>query len=169
MIALDDEQAFVFHRGNCERPFASNRKHEEVAVAAIAYPGVKCLGPGARPALRLVHPQVRSPRLPSPGVVRRRRQLAAVLLGLLLAVAVGWAIGRLGTERPLAGAGSASAHPLLPPVAAQAYVVQPGDTLWSITRAFHPDGDIRPMVARLLASRHGRPLQAGEQIDLSPP
>ncbi len=137
-------------------------------MAAVAHPDIGHIGPGARPALRLLHPPERSHRLPSPVVVRRRRHLAAVLLGLLLAVAVGWAIGRLGTERPLAGAGSASGALPLHPAVAQAYVVQPGDSLWSISRARHPDGDIRPVVARLLASRRGRPLQPGEQIDLAP-
>ena len=42
--------------------------------------------------------------------------------------------------------------------------VQSGDTLWSIARSVQPEGDVRPLVDRLISSRAGRPLQVGEEI-----
>jgi len=42
--------------------------------------------------------------------------------------------------------------------------VQPGDTIWSIARRVQPQGDVRPVVDRILSTRGGRPLQVGEEI-----
>ena len=53
-----------------------------------------------------------------------------------------------------------------PAVAAHAYVVQPGDTLWSIARQLQPEGDVRPLVDQLSARHGGSALQAGERLDL---
>ena len=44
------------------------------------------------------------------------------------------------------------------------YVVEPGDTLWSIARILKPTGDVRPVVAQLAAERHGQPLQVGQAL-----
>jgi hypothetical protein len=55
------------------------------------------------------------------------------------------------------------------PAAASAgsvYVVQPGDTLWTLARRAQPSGDLRPLVGRLAAAQDGRPLQAGQRLVL---
>lgn len=98
--------------------------------------------------------------------MRRRRIWAISALALLFAVGASGALGRSGTSSPLAGVGPASAVALLEPVSARAYIVQPGDSLWGIGRALQPEGDVRPLVARMLAERDGRPLEVGERIRL---
>lgn len=110
-------------------------------------------------------PPTRLRRSPSPGAVGRRRW-AAGALALLSVVAAGWAFGPSGPALPLGGAGPADAPARLEPVAARAYVVQAGDSLWAIGRSLQPDGDVRPLVARMLALRNGRPLRVGERIVL---
>ncbi len=102
---------------------------------------------------------------PSPDVYRRRRLVAAaLLLGALLAGS--WALGALGGGSLTASeARSPAPHRLaLEPVSRAAYVVEPGDTLWTIARRMQPEGDIRPLVDALAAARHGRPLAVGERI-----
>jgi Tfp pilus assembly protein FimV len=45
------------------------------------------------------------------------------------------------------------------------YVVQPGDTLWSIAAAVAPDSDPRPVVDALREANGGRPtLRAGDRL-----
>lgn len=45
------------------------------------------------------------------------------------------------------------------------YIVQPGDTLWTIARSLQPDGEVRPLVDRLAAQRSsGSPLLPGERL-----
>jgi hypothetical protein len=108
-------------------------------------------------------------RRPSPArhrssVAARRYQVVGAFAGILAACAV-WAqagaAGRAGNG-PLAvpGAGPSQA------VAARAWIVQPGDTIWAIARRVQPSGDIRPLVDRLSAEVHGRPLQVGEELPL---
>jgi LysM repeat protein len=46
------------------------------------------------------------------------------------------------------------------------YVVQPGDTLWSIARAAQVGEDLRPVVDRLAAEVGHRPLQPGQRLVL---
>ena len=121
------------------------------------------------PVLRLVPAPPR--RRPIPAVYRRRRFVALLLLGLFVTTAL------LVTGPVLrAGVGVLGGRPLTPseapaagglrPVATRSYVVQPGDTLWSLARRMQPSGDIRPLVDRL-ASRHGgTALQPGDRVVL---
>jgi hypothetical protein len=51
-------------------------------------------------------------------------------------------------------------------VTSRRVIVRPGDTLWSIARRVQPTGDLRPLVDKLDAQRHGRALQVGETIVL---
>jgi hypothetical protein len=53
------------------------------------------------------------------------------------------------------------------PIAARIHVVQPGDTLWSLARLLQPDGDVRPLVARLQAEHGPGPLVPGERLRLA--
>ena len=52
------------------------------------------------------------------------------------------------------------------PVAARAYVVQPGDTLWGIARSLQPTGDVRPLVDELSRRVGGAGLQPGQRFSL---
>ena len=120
-----------------------------------------------RPALRLVPTAKRS----RPSVYRRRRVLALavlattfVLVGLLVVPAVRAGLGVLGGS-PLTPAGSPTA-PALRSVAAQIYVVQQGDTIWSIARRLQPSGDVRPLVDRLAGAHGHGPLIPGERLPL---
>src|SRR5262249_26165640 len=84
--------------------------------------------------------------VPPPAAYRRRRVVvAAVLLAVIVMATV--VVGRVST---VLGGTSASVpeHRLGP----AAYVVQPGDTLWSIARSLQPDGDVRPLVGDLRAA-----------------
>ena len=106
---------------------------------------------------------------PSPATYRRRRLVAAAtLLGALLLGS--WALGALGggslaaSERRPSSTGAVELP--VQPVSRSTYVVAAGDTLWSIARALQPEGDVRPVVDALAASRQGRPLEVGETIVL---
>lgn len=120
--------------------------------------------------------------LPSSVYWRRRLVVLVVVVGAFLAG--GKALEALGGG-PLAAAevrsspsSAAVEHPAPPadrtsavrlvttPVRRATYVVQSGDTLWTIARSLQPEGDIRPLVDDLAATRHGRPLQPGERIEL---
>ncbi|MGH9154945.1 MAG: LysM peptidoglycan-binding domain-containing protein [Acidimicrobiales bacterium] len=84
---------------------------------------------------------------------------AAVLLAV--AAVFGWFGGG-----PLAAAGPVSpgTGTDVVNVAQRSYVVEPGDTLWSIARHVQPDGDVRPLVDRLGDARGAGPLQPGEVL-----
>jgi hypothetical protein len=71
-------------------------------------------------------------------------QLAQVLAG----VAAGWS-----TPAPAAIEG--------PTVAVEA---EPGDTLWTLAREVHPDGDVRPVVEAMVAERGTAAVEVGEQV-----
>ena len=116
---------------------------------ATVYPSPHVRPPG-RPVLRLVGPP---PRTFWP------RRLAFLLVALLLVAGAGVVLraagGSLTHEPPAAPANS--------PITAD-YVVQPGDTIWSVARRLQPDGDVRPLVDRLVAEHGGEGLVAGEAI-----
>jgi hypothetical protein len=79
----------------------------------------------------------------------------------LLVLAARAALGVLGggplaaPETPAARGGSGAV-----------YVVQPGDTWWSIARYLQPTGDVRGLVDHLAAGHRGAPLQPGERLVL---
>lgn len=43
-------------------------------------------------------------------------------------------------------------------------VVEPGDSLWSIARRVQPEGDVRPLVHRIVQVNGSRLLQPGQEI-----
>ena len=104
-------------------------------------------------------------RLPA-STYRRRRAVAAglvVMAVLVLSAALGTFGGgplpapdRPGPSRLEAADGRA------------VYVVQPGDTFWSIARRLEPSGDPRPLVDRLVAAHGGPTLHVGERLPLPP-
>lgn len=103
-----------------------------------------------------------SPRTTRPSAATfRRRRLAA--LGALLVVAallLAAAAALLAPGTPAAGA---------VPVARVTYVVQPGDTLWSIAAELAPGADLRPVVDALADANGGASLLPGQRLVLTVP
>ena len=109
--------------------------------------------------------------------VYARRRLLAVLM-LVSLVAVAWA----GTSSVLASRGSVPAStPAVRPVAAATslvaganvdseaaatYIVQPGDTLWSIAARMRGDRSLADYVAVLVDANGGASLAIGQQLVL---
>lgn len=124
-------------------------------MAAISLP--RPSSPLARP--RLLPPRPADRRPPSAAVRRRQAVWALVVLA---------ALGSLLGAGSLAGAGQAPADPAAAvPVASTTHVVQPGETLWTLARRLQPEGDVRPLVARLRAAHGGGPLVPGERLRLA--
>jgi hypothetical protein len=129
-------------------------------MAAIAYPQRQPQAPAGR-HLTLVPPPAR--RRSRSSIYRRRRMLVVVALFLAvfsLVLAARAALGALGggpLAAPETPAGSGA-------VAAAVYVVQPGDTYWTIARRLQPSGDVRALVDHLSSEHAGAPLQPGEQL-----
>jgi len=90
---------------------------------------------------------------------RRRRIVAALLVVTVIVVAV----QLLGLAVDVAGGWSTpAARPIVgPTVVVEA---EPGDTLWTIARRVHPDGDVRPVVEAMVAARGGAALQIGDPV-----
>ena len=89
--------------------------------------------------------------LPDRATRWRRRRLAALVAGTLLVLGLAGVtqvvaplLGSSGGASPATASSGAS-----PPVAGEVYVVQPGDTLWTVAAAVAPDRDPRPVVDRL--------------------
>jgi hypothetical protein len=93
-------------------------------------------------------------------VIRRRLTAIALVVGLVvvlrpLLLPGGDPLVVPGRATPAAAAGGT-----------RLYVVQPGDTLWSIARQLHPQDDPRPVVDRLASQLHGGSLQVGQRLVL---
>jgi hypothetical protein len=117
-----------------------------------------------RPALRLgADPTTRSRPRASTATFRRRR-VAAAVLGVVLVLVVAQAGGALG-DSPLA---VSERRPASAPAAAGSgfttYVVESGDSLWSIAEHLAPGEDPRPIVDALVEARGGVTLVPGETI-----
>ena len=128
----------------------------------------------ARPNLRL---------LPPPGPTRAdyaRRRLAVLLVALLVAVvAVRLVAGLASSPDTTVSTGSRGApavtvhSPLAygasgtPVPEGATYLVQPGDTVWSVAEQLAPDGDVRGMVDRLVDLNGGAALEVGQRLRLS--
>ena len=97
---------------------------------------------------------------PSVAVRRRRFLLGTVAAGLLVALALPWS----GTGGSLATPGPALAGEKV--LSHAAYVVQPGDTLWSIAARLDPTGDPRSVVAQLETQVGGDNVVPGESLVL---
>ena len=96
-----------------------------------------------------------------------RRLRAAVAIVAVAAVGILLGAGSLaGAEQPPEPPRPAPVQASSSP-AAGSHVVQPGDTLWSLARRLQPEGDVRPLVARLRASSGGGgALAPGQRIQL---
>ncbi len=105
--------------------------------------------------------RLESSRTTGATVRRRRMILGTVAVALLAALALPW--GGAG-GRPLATPGSALAGTAL--TAHTQYIVQLGDTLWSIALRLDPDGDPRPLVAQMAGEMGGDVVVPGEHLVL---
>jgi hypothetical protein len=120
--------------------------------------GTPVEGPATESRPRHTRPgPVRSPSRPLPDRATRwrRRRLATLVAGTLLAGAVvglvqvvAPVLGSSSGPAPAASSGSGSSG-ASPPVAGEVYVVQPGDTLWTVAAAVAPGRDLRPVVDQL--------------------
>ncbi|MGQ0805227.1 MAG: LysM peptidoglycan-binding domain-containing protein [Actinomycetota bacterium] len=108
-------------------------------------------------------PTIRSRPRPSTATYRRRR-VAAAGLALVIVLVAAQAGGALGdsplavSERRPASSASSSASGRI------SYVVQQGDSLWSIAEELAPGEDPRPVVDALAEARGDAPLIPGETI-----
>jgi len=95
----------------------------------------------------------------SPARLTRRGRVVVVLVLAALTL-LAFSVGRATTSDATRGGAAATPRPTT--------VVQPGDTLWSISRRIAPGADPRRMVERLssLNDLGGRPIQAGQRLTL---
>lgn len=150
-----------------------------MAIAALpdVPPGDDGCGiPWPRPMLRLVAPPpvppavVEGPPAPTGPDVSERRRLRAsarvrrrrVLGGLLVA----GALGLLALPTSALAGRAVVAHPAAVPAGGSTYVVQPGDTLWSIAARADRNGDPRALVRELAAETGSENVYPGERIAL---
>jgi nucleoid-associated protein YgaU len=99
--------------------------------------------------------------LPDRATRVRRRRLAAIALATLLGFAA-LSVGRILWSAAL---GSSPAEPIgSAPITGEVYVVQPGDTLWSIAHRIAPGEDPRPIVAELREHNGDAELTPGERL-----
>lgn len=117
--------------------------------------------PGDRHRVRSEPGRCRPGQAPRTAAARRRVAVAAVVaVALLVALALPWGgVGRHPVTSDPALARAASGHSAV-------YVVRPGDTLWSIATRVDPQGDPRPLVARLSAQVGGDTVVPGERLVL---
>jgi hypothetical protein len=114
------------------------------------------------PALRLVRPA-----LPDRATRIRRRRLALLIVAVACVVATALAVQAIAGMARIDGSSAPEAVEVRPvPVAGQRYVVQPGDTLWSIATEIAPDADPRAVVDALRDANGGPELEVGDELVL---
>jgi len=163
-------------------PHHAQRRHLRLASVPAAPPSLRLaaaplLPPDARHGPR----EVIAPRpvlLPIEGgrsaaSIRRqrvyRRRRTAVVLGLLSIFVVVWQLAVAATvlfADPAPQAHEPSTPAVAMPVTGPTYVVQSGDTLWSIARRISPERDPRPVVDELSSRVGGQGLRPGQQLDV---
>ena len=110
----------------------------------------------------------RVPSRPAPTVRTYRRRRLAVLLAAI----VTFLVAPVAASRAVAAfrdvPASVPERRPAPAMAAQTggYLVQPGDTLWSIARRLQPEGDVRALVHQLVAANGGAELRVGQRVVL---
>jgi hypothetical protein len=60
--------------------------------------------------------------------------------------------------------GSSAAGPTARVGVDAVYVVQPGDTVWTVARRLQPSGDVRGLVDRIVARNGGAALRPGQAL-----
>lgn len=101
-------------------------------------------------------PSLRAYRTPTATVHLRRRWLVAAVVAFVIVLSFKLSGASGGAPASIPGnAGAASV-----------YVVQPGDTLWSIAAALRPSVDTAVLVRQLVAANGGTTLQVGQRLRL---
>ena len=95
--------------------------------------------------------------------VRRRLMVAMVFIAVVVALSVG--AGSVLANRGGAPASTSAVRPASVSSAAS-YVVQPGDTIWSIAQRFRGEGSQVRYVDALVAINGGSALQVGQVMTL---
>ena len=126
---------------------------------APEWPPRLTLVPSPSPSAPSPSPETAARHRPAVSLAQARRRRRAVLITVGLLVAVG--LSGMGT--PSSGAGR-SPLPATGAESAAVYVVQPGDTLWSIAGGLAPDRDRRDVVDRLAATNGGAGLRVGQRL-----
>ena len=127
-------------------------------------------GPSRPRVLRPDTPPLDVPRpraLPDRATRVRRRRLAALVAALVLALAVAAAVQAVTWLADVGGSPAPEAldTATAEPAAGHVYVVQPGDTLWSIAAEIGPDRDPRAVVDALReANGGGAALEVGQRF-----
>ncbi len=124
-------------------------------------------GPAAQPpgAVSVLVP--RPLRLPDRATRVRRRRLALLVLAVSLAASTALGVQALSGLADVGGtSGPTPIDARSGPVAGQRYVVQPGDTLWTIAAQIAPDDDPRVVVDALTTANGGPDLQVGTELVL---
>jgi hypothetical protein len=92
----------------------------------------------------------------------QRRRLITLMGASLLALGLVALVQSIVASERAAGP---SLEPLSS-VEGEVYVVQPGDTLWTIARRLAPDDDPRPLVAEIRSRHGGAEVDVGDRLDL---
>jgi nucleoid-associated protein YgaU len=142
-------------------------------VAIATAPSHVRQGFPSRPVLVVLPPVTR----PGARIYRRRRLgvLAAALSVVLLAVLLtsltsrssGSDVRMAPAEAPIVREPAAYGASGQSVPARAVYVVQPGDTIWSIAHALDPAGDTRATVDRIVALNGSAALEPGQRLRLS--
>jgi nucleoid-associated protein YgaU len=141
-------------------------------MVAIQVPRESADWPAAAPVVVPLRPDARLSadvvrRLPDRATRVRRRRLAVLLLAVALLVGGSAGIQALRGLAEVDGSPAPRAVDVRPvPVAGHSYVVQPGDTLWSIAAEIAPDADPRVVVDALRAANGGPELEVGQELTL---
>ncbi len=106
----------------------------------------------------ILPPRLAEPRPTTQVYVRRRLLVGLVVVAVVLGVWFG--AGNVLANRSGAPASSAAVRPAI------AYVVQPGDTLWSIAERHHGAIDQAEYVDLLVRRNGGATIQVGQSVTL---
>jgi LysM domain-containing protein len=138
-----------------------------VAIQAPQLDQDEWLDDDERPRLRLVERRRRRApalRVPDRATRIRRRRLVA-LIAVAAVVALVW-VGLRAVVPAVVGTSVGVDDPEPLPVTDGTYVVQPGDSLWSIARRMAPGDDPRPIVDELRERYGDASLETGDRLEL---
>ena len=130
-------------------------------VAIATAPSHRSPSRPSRPVLVVLPPVTR------PGArIYRRRRLAVVGAALSLLLLPALVMVAAGTSTTVTPASTPAPAPAVAPLSS-VYVVQPGDTLWSIAHQIEPHADPRDVVDRLVDLNGSGALQPGQRLRLT--